>query len=90
MGPNGHWFVIVPAVIMCMTLTVGFILMIRDSIRRRGKWGINFRMADTRCPQCGEPMPVVRVPKNVEQALWGGWTCECGCEVNKWGREVEQ
>lgn len=66
------------------------ILVVRDTVRRTGKWGINFRgLAGAECPRCDAPVPAVRVPKNRRQTLWGGWTCdECGCEIDKWGREV--
>ncbi|HEY7156048.1 MAG TPA: hypothetical protein VH575_18940 [Gemmataceae bacterium] len=69
-------------------LTVGTVLVIRDTIRQRGKWGINVKTVA--CTQCGTPMPTVRKPANWRQAMWGGWTCpECGFELDKWGRPVE-
>jgi len=41
------------------------------------------------CPECGEPVPVVRRPANLRQALWGGATCRnCGVEFDKFGRLV--
>ena len=71
-----------------LTLGVGLFLVVRDTIRKSGKWGINTR--PVRCPECGEPAPVVRMPKNRRQTLWGGATCvRCGCEYDKWGRAVE-
>jgi hypothetical protein len=34
-------------------------------------------------------MPKVRKPKSRSQALWGGGNCgSCGCEMDKWGREI--
>jgi hypothetical protein len=43
------------------------------------------------CPECGTPAPKFRKPANRRQALWGGWTCpECGCEVDRRGRKVEE
>lgn len=64
-------------------------LMLRDTIRQRGKWGINFKRAV--CTQCGTPMPMVRKPANWRQALWGGGTCpECGFELDKWGRPIAE
>jgi hypothetical protein len=67
-----------------------FSLVVRDTIRREGKWGVNFKsLAGADCPGCGAELPAVRVPKNFRQTLWAGWTCdECGCEIDKWGREV--
>ncbi|HTC92825.1 MAG TPA: hypothetical protein VK699_05180 [Terriglobales bacterium] len=43
----------------------------------------------SQCPRCHTAMPSVRVPKSFKQAMWGGGTCpNCGCEVDKWGREI--
>jgi ssDNA-binding Zn-finger/Zn-ribbon topoisomerase 1 len=52
-----------------------------------GKWGINLDAVD--CPDCKERMPnKVRVPDNLHQLMWGGWTCpKCGCRMDKWGKE---
>ena len=41
------------------------------------------------CPQCGQPMPPIRVPANVQELMWGGWTCPaCGCRMDKWGNAL--
>ncbi|MFO0927218.1 MAG: hypothetical protein U0736_09285 [Gemmataceae bacterium] len=70
--------------LVVVALLAGLVLVIRDTVRRRGVWGINLR--PVRCPACGEPAPVVRRPQNRRQALWGGCTCEaCGTEYDKWG-----
>src|SRR4051812_32581001 len=70
-----------------LLLLVGLVLMVRDTVRQRGRWGINTKPA--RCKKCGQPAPVVRVPKSLNQTLWGGWTCaECGFELDKWGEPV--
>ena len=79
--------VVALAVVMALGLAAGAALVVRDTVRRRGRWGINLR--PVRCPECGEPAPVVRRPKNRRQALWGGCTCEgCGTEYDKWGQPV--
>jgi hypothetical protein len=83
------WLIVLPLVgLMVLILGIGAALMIRDTIRRRGKWGLSFRPVN--CPECGEPAPIVRMPANRRQALWGGHTCEeCGTEYDKWGRPVD-
>jgi hypothetical protein len=82
-------FVIAVAAVVFGLLTVGGYLVVRDTIRKKGRWGINTKSA--RCLQCDKPAPVVRVPKNLNQMLWGGWTCsECGYELDKWGEPVEK
>ena len=54
---------------------------------RKGRWGIN--LSNVSCPRCGRAMPRVRRPRNLRQVLWGGWTCpDCGCEMDKYGKEV--
>jgi ribosomal protein S27AE len=51
------------------------------------RWGINLRRVS--CPNCGTPMPRVRVPASGREALWGGDVCpKCGCEMDKWGRRL--
>lgn len=84
---------ILAAIAICVavfgSLSVGLFLVIRDTIRQRGKWGINLKPAA--CTQCGTPAPLVRKPANASQTLWGGWTCaECGFELDKWGRPLEE
>ncbi len=62
-------------------------LTIVDTVRREGRWGINFKGAT--CPQCHSAAPTMRVPKNARQALWGGWTCtRCQLEIDKWGKPI--
>ncbi|MFQ3592337.1 MAG: hypothetical protein SNJ82_03990 [Gemmataceae bacterium] len=77
----------IPAIVMALLLLTGLVLVVRDTVRGRGIWGINPR--PVHCPRCGEPAPVVRVPANSRQFWWGGATCkECGTEYDKWGIEV--
>jgi ribosomal protein L37E len=69
-------------------LAVGAALMIRDTCRRKGAMGLNFRKVD--CPRCGMKAPAIRIPTSLHQAMWGGWTCSrCETEIDKWGREIE-
>jgi hypothetical protein len=76
------------SVALFSVLVVGGILVVRDTIRRKGRWGVNTTLPD--CPECGEPTPPVRKPANLRQALWGGHTCAaCGCEYDKWGEPVD-
>ena len=77
----------VPALFLLGALVVGLFFVVRDTIRGRGRWGINLRPAE--CAKCGEPRPLVRKPANFRQAMWGGWSCRyCGYEVDKWGCPV--
>ena len=68
-------------------LAVGLVLVIYGTVRKN-TWGVNLKPVN--CPRCNLPMPQRRKPKSVSQAMWGGWTCEqCGCEVDKWGRQIK-
>jgi len=54
---------------------------------KSGKMGIG--LGKIKCPKCDNDLPVIRKPKNLRQMLWGGWTCpRCGCEVDKYGKEI--
>ena len=79
--------VVALAIVMALGLAAGAVRVIRDTVRKQGRWGINLQ--PVRCPKCEAPAPTVRRPKNRRQALWGGCTCEeCGTEYDKWGRLV--
>ena len=75
--------------LVVLVLTIGAVLVIRDTVRQRGRWGVNVKPVI--CPSCGEPAPTIRAPKNRRQALWGGHTCsKCGLEYDKWGRAINE
>jgi hypothetical protein len=79
--------VAIAAVVVFGLLITGAVLVVRDTIRQSGQWGINFTIPN--CRHCNAAMPVVRAPANFRQMMWGGWTCsECGLEVDKWGEPV--
>lgn len=67
-------------------LFVAFITAVAIGTRIKGKLGINLKRVT--CPHCGMRLPIVRFPANLRQTLWGGGTCSCGCDVDKWGREI--
>jgi hypothetical protein len=72
--------------IFLIILALGLVVVVLGTLKK-GKMGIN--LAKTGCAQCGEPMPAIRKPANLRQALWGGWTCkQCGTENDKWGRQI--
>jgi hypothetical protein len=48
------------------------------------RMGLNLKRG-LKCPNCYAPLPTVRKPQNLNQVLWGGWTCKnCGSEFDKW------
>lgn len=73
-------------VVIFGVLAVGMALVVYGTFARN-RWGINLEAVS--CPRCNTPLPKVREPRSLRQALWGGYTCpNCGAEVDKWGREV--
>ncbi|HEX2885889.1 hypothetical protein [Vineibacter terrae] len=44
-----------------------------------------------RCARCGTEMPMFRKPKDMRQALHGGYQCaNCGAELDARGNELKQ
>jgi len=61
-------------------------LVLRDTIRQRGAFGINFFKRIV-CPQCGTPLRRGITILDWKELYYGGWTChECGIELSQWGR----
>lgn len=55
----------------------------------QNKWGIN--LDKVLCPECGSKQPALRIPKNLEQLVYGGWICEnCSCKMDKHGKKIEE
>jgi hypothetical protein len=68
------------------SLLIGLLLIAHGSIART-RWGIN--PDPVICPRCNTALSYIRRPQSLQQSLWGGYTCpNCGCEVDKWGREL--
>lgn len=75
-------------VALVSVLLAGLVLVIHGTAVRN-KWGFN--LDGLFCPRCQAAVPTIRVPKTTAQWLWGGSTCQnCGCAVDKWGREVSK
>jgi hypothetical protein len=75
--------VVISAALLALAARV-YYLMIRDTRRRAGRWGINLQ--GFACPRCHTQAPEFRRPSSWRQFFWGGWTCkQCGFEMDKWG-----
>jgi len=73
-------------IVVLSLLGVGSVLVIFGTVTKN-RWGINLEQVN--CPRCKQARPQVRIPATTSQALWGGGTCQrCGCEMDKWGREI--
>ncbi len=76
----------IPFVLLGVAVVAAGAIFIWQRSRAKGRWGIGSLSAS--CPRCGSPMPMIRKPTSMQEALWGGWTCaKCGCKVDKYGRE---
>jgi hypothetical protein len=43
------------------------------------------------CPRCAVALPQFRAPRSLRQAFYGGWSCSnCGCEVDRSGKEISR
>ena len=63
---------------------LGLGLVIRDTRRGEGRWGVNLQEVD--CPGCGATGAEWRMPASGREALWGGNTCrKCDISYDKWG-----
>ena len=68
-------------------LALGIIVLVLGTLFKT-QWGINASRA-IECPGCHQVHGQIRKPRNMRQALWGGFTCDhCGLEVDKWNRPV--
>ena len=73
-------------VVVLGLLSVGVVLVVYGTVVKN-RWGINLEAVS--CPRCSTPLPKVRKPRSLRQAMWGGSSCPaCGAEVDKWGREI--
>jgi len=53
----------------------------------QNKWDINLDKVE--CPECGSKQPALRIAKNLEQLMFGGWSCEiCSCKMDKHGNKI--
>jgi DNA-directed RNA polymerase subunit M/transcription elongation factor TFIIS len=42
------------------------------------------------CPNCGNPLPSMRIPSDKREAFWGGWTCpSCQTKLDRNLKEIE-
>ncbi len=72
-------------VVLLFALMVGAVLVAYGAAKN--KWGINLNPVS--CPRCNTPLPSLREPRSLRQAMWGGWTCPvCGAGVDRRGREI--
>jgi len=73
--------------LVLVAVLVAAYMFIRQQSKSGGKWGLG-KVLGTTCPRCGTPLPAIRKPATGQEMMWGGWTCaNCGCHIDKYGRE---
>ncbi len=54
---------------------------------KKEKKNVLINLERVNCPECGLKQPELRLPKNANEAIWGGWTCKnCGCKMDRFGK----
>jgi len=78
-------------IIFILLWVIVLYFVIRDTKNKEGKFGINLKYKDMKCPKCNKMMPFPRLPKSIYQALTEIRTCpNCKCEMDKWGKEISK
>ncbi len=55
--------------------------------KSQSKFGINLKRVI--CPVCKTKQPVIRMPHDLQQSLWGGTICpKCGTRLDKYGNII--
>ena len=68
-------------------LAIVFVLVLVIGSKNKSKWGINLKRVY--CPVCGTKQPIIRIPKSMQQFLWGGTTCpNCHANLDKYGNVI--
>jgi len=73
--------------ILLLLSALGAIIFFIQASKNKSKFGINLKRVY--CPVCGTKQPVIRIPKNLDQTMYGGTTCpKCGAHLDKYGRII--
>ena len=77
---------LIPLAICAAVVGAATALILRGN-QTKSRWGVHLHTIN--CPHCSHEQPTLRKPTNIQQAAWGGWTCEeCGTQMDKWGRQL--
>lgn len=67
-----------------------FIFLIINQFRKK-KNKNETNLFKVKCPKCNTEQSFIRVPKDIKEAVWGGYTCSnCGCKMDKFGNEISK
>jgi hypothetical protein len=74
-------------IITSAILLVVLIFFFRKANKEKSKFGINLKR--THCPVCQTKQRIVRMPANIDQALFGGTICpKCRTKLDKYGNVI--
>ena len=74
-------------IILAIIITACLIFFVKAS-KNKSKYGVNLKRVY--CPVCHTKQPVVRMPANFSQALYGGTTClNCHANLDKYGDVIQ-
>jgi transposase-like protein len=65
----------------------------KESLSKQSLYGATWMgmLKKNICPSCKKPLPRVRKPTSLRQALFGGWTCpSCKIELNNKGIPINR
>jgi len=75
-------FILSAVIIVCVV--VWLIIASKD----KSKFGINLK--SVYCPICNTKQPIIRMPGNSDQLLYGGTTCpKCHANLDKYGNVIK-
>jgi len=70
--------------ILTLCIVLGIIIWLTIMGKRKSKYGLNF--IKRVCSVCSTEQSIIRVPKNKNQILFGGYTCPtCQAALDKYG-----
>ncbi|RKR83802.1 hypothetical protein BDD43_4016 [Mucilaginibacter gracilis] len=76
-------------VLIYSIMVIAFIIWLTNESKHKSKWGVNLKRVY--CPVCQTKQPIIRIPDNKAEALWGGTTCpKCHTHLDKYGDVIHK
>jgi hypothetical protein len=76
-------------IILYAAIFLALVFFFTKMTRSKSKFGINLKRVY--CPICGTKQPIIRMPQNANQFLYGGTTGpKCHTELDKYGEVISK
>lgn len=76
------------SIVLTALLTMGLLIFFLRASKNKSPFGINLRTVY--CPVCNTKQPIIRMPRNIHQLLFGGTTClKCQSKLDKYGNIIK-